>query len=430
MNKPYFYIIEHIPSKKYYAGVRFAKNCNKKELLKNNGYITSSKIVHDLINKDGINSFIIRKIKEFDNIEDAILYENKFLIKVDAMHNDKFINLSNTINTTYNCKKLLTTYGVTNVFQIEWVKEKIKKTNLRKYGKEHHTQTINYKEKTKLTNLRKYGVTHLRKNKNYAYNQSKKIKGKNNRNFCGYYITPFGKFASRSDLIEFNDIIHYRTIASWCKKQNYLITAQVYNTSKFLKSNYVKEDIINLKTFKDIGFYFEYIDTTKTPNNIIDINEYNIITPHGKFYNYNEAVKKIKGISKPTLMRFCKESFAIISIDSYNHCKFLNQNFNIDIIGKSYKEIGFDYLGEKKSESSFAPKNRHTYITPLGNFNSKNSLREKLKCGNDFINTACKNNEKIIDIKIYNITPYLNSNYKKEDIIGKSYKEIGFGYIN
>ncbi len=39
----YFYIIEHSSTGKLYAGARVAKNCHPNELLKEDGYITSSK---------------------------------------------------------------------------------------------------------------------------------------------------------------------------------------------------------------------------------------------------------------------------------------------------------------------------------------------------------------------------------------------------
>ena len=124
MNKPYFYIIEHIPSRKYYAGVRFAKNCNKDELLKEDGYCTSSNLVNQIIKEDGLESFKIRKIKEFDNKFDAMEYEAKFLHKVNAMHNARFLNLNNTASFNYNTKKLCEHYNVEYVSQIPYIKEK------------------------------------------------------------------------------------------------------------------------------------------------------------------------------------------------------------------------------------------------------------------------------------------------------------------
>ena len=50
--------------------------------------------------------------------------------------------------------------GVENPMQIPGVVEKIKATNVAKYGTEWYTQTCDYREKTKETSLKRYGVDH------------------------------------------------------------------------------------------------------------------------------------------------------------------------------------------------------------------------------------------------------------------------------
>ena len=55
---------------------------------------------------------------------------------------------------------LLNNYNVTNVFQLNEVKEKSRETNLKKYGFEYASQSKSIKEKIKITNLDKYGVEH------------------------------------------------------------------------------------------------------------------------------------------------------------------------------------------------------------------------------------------------------------------------------
>ena len=107
MSKPYFYIIEHIKSGKYYAGVRFAKNCNKEELLQENGYYTSSKYVKELIESDGLESFKIRKIKEFDTAKEAMEYETRFLKKVKARIRIKATSFSKHSMFSQKFKKFL-----------------------------------------------------------------------------------------------------------------------------------------------------------------------------------------------------------------------------------------------------------------------------------------------------------------------------------
>ena len=56
--RPYFYIIQHINSGKYYAGVRYGKNANPDQLLKSNGYQTSSYIVKQIILEEGEKIFV------------------------------------------------------------------------------------------------------------------------------------------------------------------------------------------------------------------------------------------------------------------------------------------------------------------------------------------------------------------------------------
>ena len=73
-------------------------------------------------------------------------------------------------------------YGKNNLFQVEEIKEKIKQTNLDKYGVENYTQTEEYKEKTKQTCLNKYGVENPMQNtniKNYAIKRQLKSKYEN-----------------------------------------------------------------------------------------------------------------------------------------------------------------------------------------------------------------------------------------------------------
>lgn len=95
MSKPYFYIIQHIPSQKYYAGCKINFSADPSNLMTQKGYKTTSKIVKKLIEKDGLDSFIILKIKLFKSPSDALYYESRFLKKVNAAENIKFINLHN-----------------------------------------------------------------------------------------------------------------------------------------------------------------------------------------------------------------------------------------------------------------------------------------------------------------------------------------------
>jgi len=101
VNHPFFYIIKHTPSGKYYAGCKYGSNsskgvCDSSTLMSENGYRTSSKLIHSMISADGLDSFKIMRIRHFLNGKDSLSYERKFLHRVDAMHNQHvFINKTN-----------------------------------------------------------------------------------------------------------------------------------------------------------------------------------------------------------------------------------------------------------------------------------------------------------------------------------------------
>ena len=58
-------------------------------------------------------------------------------------------------------------WGVENYFQLNDVKEKIKKTNIDKYGVDSYTKTDEYKERVRQTNLDKYGVENYSQTNEY-----------------------------------------------------------------------------------------------------------------------------------------------------------------------------------------------------------------------------------------------------------------------
>jgi hypothetical protein len=95
MGIPYFYIIKHQLSGKYYAGCKINTSADSSKLLTINGYKTTSKVVKKIIKEDGLESFKILKIKHFEKSEDALKYETRFLKKVKAATNSKFLNLHN-----------------------------------------------------------------------------------------------------------------------------------------------------------------------------------------------------------------------------------------------------------------------------------------------------------------------------------------------
>ena len=93
--QPYFYIIQEVSTGMYYAGAKWCKNANPDNFMIEGGYITSSKIVKRNISQNGLESFIICKIKTFSDSKSTYEYETKFLQKIDARNNPKFYNAHN-----------------------------------------------------------------------------------------------------------------------------------------------------------------------------------------------------------------------------------------------------------------------------------------------------------------------------------------------
>jgi hypothetical protein len=90
-SRPIFYIIQHIRTGIYYAGYKK----NKKKFLVERGYTTSSRVVNDIVQIEGLRIWRIMKIRYFKNANEARNYEVRFLKKVNAKNNSKFYNQTN-----------------------------------------------------------------------------------------------------------------------------------------------------------------------------------------------------------------------------------------------------------------------------------------------------------------------------------------------
>lgn len=145
----YFYIIEHLPSNTYYCGSRWKKD-DANYFMTNRGYCTSSKIVHNLLESDGFNSFCIRKIRHFERPQDAYAYETRFLQKVNAAYNKKFLNV-------HNNKGLI---GPLSPVQEKALREKRQQTMKTRYKHKEYFQCDEFKERRKKSLKEKYDVEH------------------------------------------------------------------------------------------------------------------------------------------------------------------------------------------------------------------------------------------------------------------------------
>lgn len=97
--QPYTYLIEWSSTGMKYYGVRYAKNCNPKELWKS--YFTSSNYVKKYRIEHG-DPDIISIRKTFNNRDSAIEWEHKFLTKVNAGERKDFLNICNNWHVSAN----------------------------------------------------------------------------------------------------------------------------------------------------------------------------------------------------------------------------------------------------------------------------------------------------------------------------------------
>lgn len=90
---PFVYLLKFLPTGELYYGSRTGKKSHPADLW--NRYFSSSKIVKKLIKEHGKDSFEYEIRKTFETKEEALEYEHRFLKRVNAKKNPKFLNKTN-----------------------------------------------------------------------------------------------------------------------------------------------------------------------------------------------------------------------------------------------------------------------------------------------------------------------------------------------
>ena len=181
---PYFYIIQHVESKKLYAGSKWAKGCHPDEFMQPNGYQTSSNIIKSIIEQEGLSSFNVLRIDTYCDGFHPYDYETSFLLCLDCAKSPDWYNgHNNTRPSAYGTTEfknlMFSKYGVEHSMQYNISKEKSISTCLEKYGVEYVLQNTKIRQKGIETNIQKYGVE--------SSNQSDIIKGKKVASYVSKY---------------------------------------------------------------------------------------------------------------------------------------------------------------------------------------------------------------------------------------------------
>ena len=138
---PFTYLVKHLPTKKYYYGVKFRKGCHPNDLWTK--YFTSSKKVKGLIKRYGKKSFIFEIRKTFKTQKQAREWEHKVLRRLKVIYRNDFLNQSDNLHidpkiiSKSKIGKKNPMYGVK---MSDEHKNKIKNALIKRYKKiPHHT---------------------------------------------------------------------------------------------------------------------------------------------------------------------------------------------------------------------------------------------------------------------------------------------------
>ena len=113
---PFTYLIKHVPTNRYYYGVRYKKDCHPNDLWTK--YFTSSRKVKGLIKRYGKKSFIFKIRRTFKTQKEAYNWEHKVLKRLKVIYRKDFLNQTDNrqidpkLNSKYSKGKNNPRYGV------------------------------------------------------------------------------------------------------------------------------------------------------------------------------------------------------------------------------------------------------------------------------------------------------------------------------
>jgi len=190
----YTYCIKFLKTGQVYYGSRCAKKCNPSEFWVT--YFTSSKVIKKLIEEHSKDSFIFEIRKTFKtNPKDAQQWERRVLRRMNAGHDQRFLNKSNGVVPALSGWKN-PFYGKKHSDEIRKLMSELAKERMQfpennpMYGKKHSEET---KEKMSLD---RKGISYEGR---YGVEKSKKIKAKASEKLSGPNNPMYGK--NRSDMV-------------------------------------------------------------------------------------------------------------------------------------------------------------------------------------------------------------------------------------
>lgn len=264
---PFTYVIGWSKHRKFYYGAKYAQGCHPNDLWTT--YFTSSKYVAEYRKENG-EPDIIKIHRIFSDKDSCVLFETRYLTRIDAQNNPLFLNESNgwegfgVITENSKQKKIktyLTNWGYESHNQSPIIKIKKKESYLDKFGYESHNQSPIIKEKKKETFLNDWGVENI--------SQNEKIKEKKKQT-C---LDNFGvEFPSQSES---------------CREKSKQTSLKNWGTEHPSQSNQLKEKKIKTNLTKWGVEYPSQLDLVKEKSKETCIEKYGV-----EFSSQSDIVKE------------------------------------------------------------------------------------------------------------------------------------------
>jgi len=264
-------------------------------------------------------------------------------------------------------KNTMIKYGVENIFQLDWCKEKIKNTNLQKYNVDNPAKNKEIYDKVKNTNLEKYGVDNPRKNKEI----NKKIEDTNLKKYgkptvwgTDHFIKVFKKNFLKKYGVD--NPMHVKEFRDKCaeKIKKYMLENFLKNRNNRSNTKPEKQFIEFLKQINE-----PYVHQFKTKHGIIDFylpSKKLFIEIDGDYWhreikenlNYTQLYNSIRDFNKnkniKKLIRIKASAVKNLKTmdDIYNNQYYQQTSLNFDqkILNKDYNIWSIINKGKEKVE--------------------------------------------------------------------------------
>ena len=203
-------------------------------------------------------------------------------------------------------------YGFENAMQSEDIKDKVKRTNLEKYGTESSFQREDVKQKIKQTNLEKYGVDHYYKlpevakevTKRMTLSKQEKLSNMSDQEKIDYYAN----IREKREATNLERYGHITKIFTDEEKSQIRLkieetSLKKFNTKNAMKNNEIKQRALNtIKSKKEENAFFMMPERKK--NSIFATKEKTLQFLQESNHKYNSReLSQITGYAESTILQ-------------------------------------------------------------------------------------------------------------------------------